>query len=415
MIRSSSAAERGDKARALAGKLIQDIESGLRSPGDPLPELAIAKQNGVSQTTARQALQYLERDGLSERSPSGGMLVINPTQQDIQDRVEVRIPLEMLAAKLAASRMSDQEREKLGALARDIDDSGSADRGFHELVWSSSGNLLLAETLRRLCVPLLIFIAALRKAGLQRLGHRARSHRLVFDAICSNDALRIESVVDEHIRGAYELFRKKGPVDMRALKTFKGFQDEGPEVSMQRNYLRWIPALVLIRDSHSLLLYANKEFERFTRAPRAELIGKGPDLHLPMLAKQIKDIEREIRKSGDAVLSVENVWGSMRMTVRFPMMTQIGQDPEPAVGTISFDLRLLMEAEAAQTSHHKVAELDHPFAAYHTTSDQEVDRDLLTGFFDACPAVLLIYVVGVKNVRCYCCMVLAHHQLFIVG
>jgi PAS domain-containing protein len=159
-------------------------------------------------------------------------------------------------------------------------------------------------------------------------------------------------------------------------------RDEPLAVSMQRSLLRWVPAIVLIRNSQSKLVYANNEFERFTHSPRANLIGSGPENQLPMLAGQILSVENEIRTKSFPVLSVEHVWGRLRMTLRFPM--QVGE--EAMTGTISFDLQML--GSAAQTTGGKGAvELDHPFAAYHATSSFDVDDTLLTAFFQALPAI----------------------------
>lgn len=321
--------------------------------------------------------------GLVERGPQGGMAVVNLSQQDVQNRIELRIPLEELACKLAASRLTPEDLDQLDEHARLIDEV-DADRRFHERIWQSSGNPLLLETLRRVCAPLFVSVQAIRRAGLQSIGHRVRAHRLLVEAIRSRDPVRIEFVVEEHIRGGYDLFRRRGPLDMRSLHFAAASVPsvETPAVSMQRSFLRWVPAIVLIRDAQSKLRYANNEFERFTRSPRENLIGSGPENQLPMLASQIVALEREVRAKSCPVLSTEHVWGSSRITLRFPM--QVGE--ESMTGTISFDLQML--AAAAQIASSKAAaELDHPFAAYHVTSSLDVDEALLTAFFQTLPAI----------------------------
>jgi len=61
----------------LKEKLIEEIESGTISVGQPLPtEMELIGRYAVSRTTVRQAMQELEHDGYITRTPGKGTFVI---------------------------------------------------------------------------------------------------------------------------------------------------------------------------------------------------------------------------------------------------------------------------------------------------------------------------------------------------
>ncbi len=63
----------------IADRLRTDIESGNFKPGDVLPgEAEINKRFGVSRSTSRAALDYLETEGLIKRRSGVGSIVIEP-------------------------------------------------------------------------------------------------------------------------------------------------------------------------------------------------------------------------------------------------------------------------------------------------------------------------------------------------
>ena len=61
-----------------------------RRPGDPLRELHLARELGVSQATVREGLVQLERLGLVVRTPNIGTHVTKLSRQEIEERVELR-------------------------------------------------------------------------------------------------------------------------------------------------------------------------------------------------------------------------------------------------------------------------------------------------------------------------------------
>ena len=74
------------------------IFAGRFRPGDPLKEIVIARDLGVSQATVREALLQLEHVGLVQRVPNIGSTVTRLSVAELCERVQLRVVLEAIAA-----------------------------------------------------------------------------------------------------------------------------------------------------------------------------------------------------------------------------------------------------------------------------------------------------------------------------
>ena len=83
----------GEVARILR----QSIFQGDYRPGDPLPELHMAKKFGVSQSVVREALSTLAHAGLVRRFPNKGTFVTSLSPAEICEHVRLRLLLETTA------------------------------------------------------------------------------------------------------------------------------------------------------------------------------------------------------------------------------------------------------------------------------------------------------------------------------
>jgi GntR family transcriptional regulator, arabinose operon transcriptional repressor len=78
---ASEVPERPKKYAQLHSALASEIQSGGYSPGDFLPsEPQLAQRFAISRSTVRQALFFLEQDGLVERLPGKGTVVVDRDQ-----------------------------------------------------------------------------------------------------------------------------------------------------------------------------------------------------------------------------------------------------------------------------------------------------------------------------------------------
>jgi DNA-binding GntR family transcriptional regulator len=96
--------------------LREQIVSGRRQPGQRLNEVELSAELGVSRGPVREAMQRLARDGLVHMEAHRGAFVRRLDHDDVLALYEVRISLETTAAQLAASRRTEDDIQRIGAL-----------------------------------------------------------------------------------------------------------------------------------------------------------------------------------------------------------------------------------------------------------------------------------------------------------
>lgn len=196
-------------------KLEEEILSGKLRRGEQLREIALAERLQASRTPVRGALHRLAEEGLVELCANKGATVIGITEEDIADIYEVRKRLEGLAARLAAERMSEEDKENLKEtvelsefyLARQDDrQSGELDSEFHNIIFQASGSRHLCKILCDLHKN----IKAYRRLSFSKSDRAKKSiaeHREILEAILSGDPDEAERLTSVHIDNALKNFR----------------------------------------------------------------------------------------------------------------------------------------------------------------------------------------------------------------
>lgn len=202
------------KARILE-ELRKAIYSGELKPGDPLLELQLARDFHVSQTSVREALFQLERLGLVRRIANRGTIVTELTREEVRERLEIRIELECLAARRAATRMNPETVARLQSLVEEISaailkndyfESARADLEFHRTVWRTAESDTLFHILDETAAPLFAFVSILRKNRLDDLRRVIHSHQEYTSALENGDPEVIRRAVEFHFHDSYEQF-----------------------------------------------------------------------------------------------------------------------------------------------------------------------------------------------------------------
>ena len=146
--------------------LREEIRSGRWRVGTRIPtEPELTDLTGTGRNTVREAVQALVHAGLLERRQGSGTYVVADSELAVavgrrvaearrRDVLEVRRTLEVGAARLAASRRSPRDAERLRALleersqarhAGDLDALADADVRLHRAIAVASRNPVLAE------------------------------------------------------------------------------------------------------------------------------------------------------------------------------------------------------------------------------------------------------------------------------
>ncbi len=114
------------------------IFAGTYQPGEQLTELHLSQELQVSQNTVREALVQLERLGLVKRVPNKGTTVTRLSEEDIAERLAVRLTLEQMAFAEAAKRMDGAGFVELSKLIEAISQAQSGN-AYYEMAHAGVG------------------------------------------------------------------------------------------------------------------------------------------------------------------------------------------------------------------------------------------------------------------------------------
>jgi len=192
--------------------LVELVVEGRLRPGQHLVETELARQLGVSRQPVREALHRLEAEGWVDLRPNQGAFVHVPTDEEVDQLLDVRELLEVETARLAAMAATNGDLARLrvicheGEVAVEAGDTGrfvAVNTEFHAELARLAGNAVLAE---------LAAIVGRRVRWYYRQvapvrGHEScAEHRDMVEAIEAGDAERASSIARQHTertRAAY--------------------------------------------------------------------------------------------------------------------------------------------------------------------------------------------------------------------
>jgi len=195
------------------------ILTGAVKPGEWLRQEKFAQQFGVSQTPVREALKQLSADGLLEHVPYRGIRVVEFTITDVSDLYECRTFIEGMAARHAATHISDAQlgelrsvftrmQQRLGPLH--IAEYRDLNRRFHTIIFDASGRSLLVRTLAQMWAsfPSMLWSNFARTAPAPLPGRDktdVEEHSAILAALEARDPEAAERATRRHIQQAKDL------------------------------------------------------------------------------------------------------------------------------------------------------------------------------------------------------------------
>ena len=135
------------------------IIKGRLKPGDRLVESQLAEQMQISRFPVREALRYLEKEGLVDNIPFKGTYVSKFTENDMEEVFSLRGAIEGLALQILTNIIDGEKLAILAAIIKDMeisahdDDHGKVvanDLRFHRTICEMTGHrklLFFWETL----------------------------------------------------------------------------------------------------------------------------------------------------------------------------------------------------------------------------------------------------------------------------
>jgi len=170
---------------------------------------ALAAALGVSATPVREALLELAGGGLVEAVPNKGYRIVDVTQDDLDEILQIRLMLEVpAAAEVARLGAAAAEMPRFRALANGIErhaEDGDvptfleADRQFHLGLLETLGNGRLTDIVSRLRYQARLYgLAELAERG--ELKESAQEHGKLLDAISADDAGAAAAIMTHHLQ-----------------------------------------------------------------------------------------------------------------------------------------------------------------------------------------------------------------------
>lgn len=222
-------------ATVIAQRIVSDISRNGKVPGDRLPpEHAMLEEYGVSRGTLREALRFLELQGviMLKPGPGGGPIIVKPDSQSLEVALtlmlqfekapyrsiaESRSGLEPLLARLAAERITQEQKleleENINTMRAKLNDLPvflEMNRIFHAIIARASGNILLARIIEALLGLLDGSAIGVDYPRRHREGILA-AHERVRDAIVAGDGSAAEASMHSHIDEYLTFLEKRHP------------------------------------------------------------------------------------------------------------------------------------------------------------------------------------------------------------
>lgn len=188
--------------------LREAILRGDLQPGERLMEIQLANKLGVSRTPIREAIHMLEQEGLVVTIPRKGAEVAKMTLKDMEDVLEIREALDVLAAQLACGRITEEglaelkDKKKdfeLSLKSADVKKIAEADVRFHDVIYEATGNPKLVNLLSNLREQIYRYRVEYLKND-QNYPALLQEHKAIYHALVERDESLITQAVQIHVR-----------------------------------------------------------------------------------------------------------------------------------------------------------------------------------------------------------------------
>jgi DNA-binding GntR family transcriptional regulator len=186
------------------------IIAGTLRPMERITENEVAMRFGLSRTPVREAFRRLQAEGFILVVPQRGSFVSQPNLEDVLEIYQIRMPLECMAARIAAETLDEAQLASLGDIVRierelgerrSVERSLRASAEFHSLIHACTRN-------RRLVALLLEMhdqvhrVSALWPSTLARLHETWEEHAALLEAVRAHDPDLAERLMREHLERA---------------------------------------------------------------------------------------------------------------------------------------------------------------------------------------------------------------------
>ena len=205
------------------------IVSGQFPSGYRLVERTLVEQLGVSRSVIREAIRYLEAEGLVEILPRNGPVVATLDWDRARQIYDIRLRLEAAAAADCARGLNAGSRADLTAALHRLEDAFSsadpqalydATTKFYEVIFTSAGHHIAWEIVQRLNGRISRLRALTLASTDRHVSGQARMKRIA-QAILSHQPQAAYQAVHDHLTEASMIASKLLLADQDAARAGK--------------------------------------------------------------------------------------------------------------------------------------------------------------------------------------------------
>jgi DNA-binding GntR family transcriptional regulator len=197
-------------------RLRDAIVDGRFQPNERLVEADLARTFGAGRTAIRAALVRLDQEGLVERQPNRGARVRLVSDREALEIEEVRVALEQMLARHAATRITRRDEADLRHILEDMtarveagDPLGYSELNarFHEMIWAIAGQTVAGTLVANLKSQSIRFqYRTILQPG--RPERSLREHGIIVEALASGDPDASEAAMREHLSRVVETLKQ---------------------------------------------------------------------------------------------------------------------------------------------------------------------------------------------------------------
>lgn len=191
-------------SRKIAEKIMEQILKAELKPGDKIVESVYAEMFNTSRSPVREAIYLLATEGLIERIPRKGAFIKGYTLTEVQDLLDVRNNLELLAAKRIFEPHKKKELlDEMKNIIKKMDKSTNQfdythlNYAFHLTLIKFSESKVLEGVYSKICFPLLR-IQGIHFSINETIDKSKGEHRKIYELLKENEMDELISLLRKH-------------------------------------------------------------------------------------------------------------------------------------------------------------------------------------------------------------------------
>lgn len=188
----------------IANQLLKQVLNGELKPGDQVVESSYAEQFQISRSPVREAIYLLTMEGIIERVPRKGAFIKGYTLDEMNDLLDIRNALELLAVERLVQPSKEKELLKeMDAVVQqmrkveDFTEYVHLNYKFHYLILKLSKSNVLVDMYSKISLPLLR-IQVIHFSSNKIIKKSVEEHKQIYNCLKKDDIVQLKSILRKH-------------------------------------------------------------------------------------------------------------------------------------------------------------------------------------------------------------------------